>query len=215
MATPRFGEIAMTDQLLAALALYGLPVLFVVIVIASMGLPLPISLLLVAAGSFVEQGEMSLAPVIVVASSAAILGDNIGYFLARKGGRRFILMLSHGVGGEARIKQAENFSKRWGAAGIFFSRWLITAPAPWINVTSGIGHYPWSRFLLWDVFGEVLWVVVYVGLGYTFSDRVQTISDVLGNLAWVVVGLLVAMYLGWKLLQYMRSDEEITQISGA
>jgi hypothetical protein len=47
-----------TDQVLAALLLYGLPVLFGVILICSIGVPFPISLMLVAAGSFVEQGEM-------------------------------------------------------------------------------------------------------------------------------------------------------------
>ncbi|HEY6118417.1 MAG TPA: DedA family protein [Pyrinomonadaceae bacterium] len=198
----------MTDQLLAALALYGLPVLFIVVAVASVGIPFPISLLLVAAGSFVEQGEMKLVSVILVASVASVLGDNAGYFLGRKGGRRFILRISKGMGGETKVRQAENFSKRWGALGIFLSRWLITVFAPWINFASGIGHYPWRRFILWDVLGEVLWVLLYVGLGYAFSDRVQMIADVLGNLVWVVVGLLTAAFLGWKLWGYLRSDDE-------
>lgn len=206
----------MTDQLLAALALYGLPVLFIVIAVASVGIPFPISLLLVAAGSFVEQGEMKLVPVISIASAAAVLGDNLGYFLGRKGGRRFILRISKGMGGETKVKQAEKFSARWGGLGIFLSRWLITVFAPWINFASGIGQYPWRRFLLWDVLGEVLWVLLYVGLGYAFSDRVQMIADVLGNLVWVVVGLLTASFLGWKLWGYLRSEDETTEaeISG-
>jgi len=58
------------------------------------------------------------------------------------------------------------------------------------------------------VLGEVLWVVVYWGLGYTFSDRVQTISDVLGNLTWVVVGLWLQCIWDGSCLQYMRGDEE-------
>jgi len=201
----------MTDQLLAALSVYGLPVLFIVIAIASVGIPFPISLLLVAAGSFVEQGEMKLIPVILVASAASVLGDNVGYFLGRKGGRRFILRISGGMSGETKVKQAERFSARWGAMGVFLSRWLITVFAPWINFASGIGHYPWRLFRLWDVLGEVLWVLIYVGLGYVFSDRVQMIADVLGNLVWVVVGLLAAAFLGWKLWGYLRTDDETAQ----
>ena len=205
----------MTDQLLAALYLYGLPVLFLVTTIASIGLPFPISLLLVAAGSFVEQGDMRLGPVIITASAAAVLGDNIGYFLARKKGRRFILRISRGVGGEARVKLAEKFSRRWGGVGIFFSRWLVTILGPWINFTSGIAHYSWRRFLFWDALGEVTWVSLYVGLGYAFNDRVQSIADILGNLVWVIVGLLVAGFLGWKLWQYLRTNEEKGEISAA
>ena len=79
---------SITDQVLAALLVYGLPVLFGVILVCSVGIPFPISLMLVAAGSFVEQGEMKLWQVIAVASLAAILGDQIAYGLSRWGGRR-------------------------------------------------------------------------------------------------------------------------------
>lgn len=70
---------------------------------------------------------------------------------------------------------------------------------PWINVTSGLTEYPWARFLALDVAGEVLWLVIYVSLGRAFSDQVQTIASLLGNLTWVIVGLLAAALLGWKL----------------
>ena len=62
----------LTDQLLAALSVYGLPLLFGVIAIAAVGVPMPVTLMLVAAGSFVELGEMKLWQVLVVASGAAV-----------------------------------------------------------------------------------------------------------------------------------------------
>lgn len=195
---------SVTDQVLAALLVYGLPVLFGVILICSVGVPFPVSLVLVAAGSFVQQGEMKLWQVIAVGSAAAVLGDQLGYGLARWGGRPLINRISRRIGGEARIKQAEAFTRRWSGAGIFFSRWLIAPLGPWVNVTSGIAAYPWRRFLLWDVLGEVVWVVLYVVLGYIFSDRVQALVEIIGNLAWVIVGLIVAVILGWKLVRYVR-----------
>ena len=72
---------------------------------------------------------------------------------------------------------------------------------------SGIGGYPWRRFLIWDVLGEVLWVVLYVGIGYAFSNRVQAIAEILGNLTWVMLGLIVAVILGWQLARYVRAEE--------
>jgi membrane protein DedA with SNARE-associated domain len=185
--------------------MYGLPALFLVIAIAGIGLPFPVSFVLVAAGSFVEQGDMKFWPVIVISSLAAILGDSIGYLLGRWAGKRLIVRLSRGVGAESRVKKAERFSARWGVAGIFFSRWLVTGLGPWINLTSGIARYPWRRFMLWVVLGEVLWVFLYVCLGYVFSSRVQTITDLLGNLTWFILGLLISVFLGWKLLQYVRA----------
>jgi membrane protein DedA with SNARE-associated domain len=192
---------SISDQVLAALLVYGLPVLFGVILICSVGIPFPISLMLVAAGSFVEQGEMKLWQVIAVASVAAVLGDQIAYGLSRWGGRRLINRISRKIGAEANIKQAEALTKQWSGAGIFLSRWLVTAFGPWVNVASGIAAYPWRRFLLWDVLGEVLWVILYVGIGYAFSNRVQTIAEILSNLSWVIVGLIVTVILGWKLMR--------------
>jgi len=197
---------SITDQVLAALLLYGLPVLFGVILICSMGIPFPASLMLVAAGSFVQQGEMNLWSVIAVASMGAVLGDHVAYGLARWGGRRLVGRLSRRIGVEENLKRAETFSRRWSGTGIFLSRWLVTALGPWVNLTSGIARYPWQRFVLWDVLGQVLWVVLYVTLGYVFSDRVQALVEILGNLTWVVVGLIVAVILGWNLLGYVRFD---------
>ena len=194
-----------TDQLLAALLLYGLPLLFGVIMIASVGVPLPINLILIVSGSFVRQGESKLWPVIIVASAAAVLGDQIGYGLARWGGRRLVARISRKTGFKAQFRKAEALAKRWGGPGIFFSRWLVTALGPWLNVTSGIAEYPWRRFIFWDVLGQVLCAVLYVMVGYVFSDRVQAIEGILGNLAWVILGFIVAAILGWKIVKSLRS----------
>jgi membrane-associated protein len=194
----------LTDQVLAALLTYGLPVLFGVILICSVGIPFPISLMLVAAGSFVEQGEMKLWQVIAVASVAAVLGDQVAYGLSRWGGRPLINKISRRLRVENKIKEAEALTKRWSGTGIFLSRWLITALGPWVNVASGIGRYPWRRFLLWDVLGEMIWVVLYVCIGYAFSNRVQAIAEILGNLTWVIVGLIAAVILGWQSVRYVR-----------
>lgn len=201
---------SITDQLLAALLTHGVPLLFAVVAIASVGVPFPVSLTLVAAGSFAKQGELSLLPVIVAGSLAAILGDQIGYGLSRWGGRRLIVRISRRLGGETKIKKAEALSKKWGGPGIFFSRWLVTQLGPWLNITSGIAGYPWRRFIFWDALGEVLWVVLYVMLGYIFSDRVQYISEILGNLAWAILALIVAIILGWKLFRYFRPAVSVT-----
>lgn len=208
----------LTDQLLSALVSYGLPVLFIIILIASAGIPLPLTLLLIAAGSFVEQGEMKFWQVVLVASSAAILGDNIGYGIGRWGGRRFARRMGGWLGGENRLLQAEATARKWGGISVFFTRWLMTPLGSWINLTSGISEYSWPRFLVWDVLGEVLWVVLYVSLGRIFSDRVQAMSDLLGNLTWVVIGLIAAIVFGWRLFKNMgrtSAAKEETALSDA
>ena len=206
---------SLTDQLLAALLVYGIPLLFGVIIIASIGLPIPVSLLLVAAGSFVEQGEMKLWQVLVTAILAAVAGDQIGYGLARWRGRRVILRITRKLGGEQKIKKAEELATRWGGAAIFFTRWLMTGAGPWLNITSGIARYPWQRFLFWDALGEIIWVGLYVMLGYIFSDRVQFITDILSSFAWMILGLILALILGWRVVRFLHptssEDDEVME----
>jgi len=199
-----------TDQLLSWLSLYGAGALFAILMVASAGVPFPATVLLVAAGSFTNQGEMKLWQVLLSGIAGAIAGDQLGYALARWGGRRLVKRITDHIGGAEMIEKAETFTRKWGGAGIFFSRWLITPLGPWLNVTSGIASYSWPRFVLWDVLGEILWVVLYVMLGYTFSDRVQAIAEILGNLAWVILGLIVVVILGWKIVQYLRSQNSVS-----
>ena len=198
----------MTDQILSWLSLYGVAALFGILMIASAGVPFPVTLLLVAAGSFTNQGEMTLWHVLLSGSCGAIAGDQLGFGLARWRGRTLIKWLTDRIGGAEKIEKAESFTQKWGGAGIFFSRWLFTPLGPWINITSGIAGYSWPRFLLWDVLGEILWVVLYVLLGYFFSDRVQEVAELLGDLKWVTLGAVVAIVAGWKSIQYFRAPDQ-------
>jgi membrane-associated protein len=180
--------------------------MFGILVVGCAGIPLPNTLMLLAVGSFVAQGELTLWQVLVVGSAGAVAGDQIGYCAGRMGGRRLVRRITDKVGGTDAIKRSEGYMRRWGGYGIFFSRWLVGPLGPWINLSSGITVYPWRRFIIWDVLGEVLWVCLYVMLGWLFSDRVQYLADLFGNLTWVIVGAIAASVLGWKLFQYFRDQ---------
>lgn len=197
----------LSDYLLATLGVYGLPVLFGALLVGSAGVPLPASLLLVAAGSFVNQGELDLWPVLALSAAGAVLGDQVGYAVGRWGGRRLTRRLGGLVGGEQKIADAEEWLKRRGGLGVFLSRWLLTPLGPVVNLTAGASEYPWPRFLLFDVLGEALWVALYVLLGKLFSDRVQEMSDLLGDLTWAILGLVAAAVLGLILFKQLREPE--------
>lgn len=196
----------LSDYLLSTLGIYGLPVLFVALLVGAIGLPLPAAVLLLAAGSFIEQGDMNLWPVLVLSSAGVILGDNIGYALGRWGSRSLILRIKRFRGGERRLKAAQDWLNRREGAAVFLSRWLLTPLAPFINLICGVTGYSWPRFLLYGVLGEVLWVVIYVLLGQFFSDRVQELSEIVGDFVWMIVGLLFVILIGWRLWKYFRSS---------
>jgi membrane-associated protein len=198
----------LSDQLLAALTLYGLPVLFGATFINSIGVPIPDAFLLIAAGSYAHLGEMNLWGVIVLATIGAVLGDQVGYGIGLWGGRPLAHRLSKWLGGEKRWHDAEGLAKKWGGPGIFLSRWLFTSLNAWVNVISGITTYSYPRFLFWDVSGEIVWVILYVLLGNIFSDRVQELIEALGNFVWVEIGILAALLFGWRLIVYFRRNSK-------
>ena len=121
----------MNDLVLAWIPEYGLLVLFAALSLAAIGMPLPGTLLLLAVGSLVSQGELPLWPVIATAIGAAVLGDQVGYAVGRWGGERLVSSIErHDHGG--RLAQARALAERWGALGIFLSRWLIGPLGPWV-----------------------------------------------------------------------------------
>lgn len=194
----------MREQILAALTQYGSPVLFGAVSIAAVGAPLPITLLLIVTGSLVAQGVMNFWWAICVASAGSILGDQIGYAAGRWGGGRLAGAITRVFGGVERLKSAEAAARKWGGPGIFFTRWLIGTLGASVNLASGIARYPWPRFLLWDVLGEVVGACLYVCLGRVFSDRIFALDALLGDFAWAVLALVIALLLGWRLRSYSR-----------
>jgi membrane-associated protein len=190
----------MREQILAALSQYGSPALFAVVTIAAVGVPLPITLLLIVTGSLISQGVMNFWLAIGLAGAGSVIGDQIGYGIGRWGGNELVHRFTRLLGGPERLEKAQSTARRWGGPGIFFSRWLVTPLGPWVNLASGLAGYPWMRFLVWDALGEFLGTLIYVGLGKVFSDRVLALDAMLSDLTWAIVALLAAVLLGWKLV---------------
>jgi len=188
----------MREQILAALPQYGSPALFAVVLIAAIGVPLPITLLLIVTGSLCSQGVMNFWWAIGLATAGSVIGDQIGYAVGRWGGSELVDRFTRLMGGPERLEKAQSTARRWGGPGIFFSRWLVTPLGPWVNLASGLAGYPWMRFLTWDILGELLGTLIFVGLGKAFSDRVLALDAMLSDLTWAIVALLAAVFLGWK-----------------
>ena len=84
------------------------------------------------------------------------------------GDRKLTASVSRWLGGQERLAQAEVHARTWGGVSIFLTRWLATPLGPFVNVASGFTGYPWLRFLMWDIVGEVLWLA-YVCVWVKFS----------------------------------------------
>lgn len=174
------------------------------VTIAAIGIPLPITLLLIVTGSLASQGVMNFWWAVGLATAGSVLGDQAGYAIGRWGGSGLVDRFSRMLGGREKLEKTQARARAWGGPGIFFSRWLVTPLGPWVNLASGIAEYSWMRFLLWDVAGEFLCALIYILLGRVFSDRVLSLDELLGDISWALVALLAAVVLGWALYKSTR-----------
>ncbi|PYT12108.1 MAG: DedA family protein [Acidobacteria bacterium] len=197
----------MLEQVLSALTQYGSPALFVIVMIAAAGVPLPVTFLLIVTGSLASQGVINLWWAIGMASAGSVIGDQIGYAIGRWGGSALIERFGRALGGQDRLKHAEAEARRWSGPAVFFTRWLISPLGSSVNLASGIARYPWKRFLLWDLLGKILGVVIWVTLGRVFSDRVQTFNHLLVHLTWAIIAFAAAVLVGRRLVSYLRPQE--------
>lgn len=201
----------MTEAFVPLLADYGVWLVALVTFLSCLALPVPSSLVMLTAGAFAASGDLDLSSVMVAAFAGAILGDNTGYALTRKGGARLERWLNGNASRRALMSKAGAYMARWGGISVFLSRWLVSPLGPYVNYASGLTAMSWPRFALWGAAGEAVWVGLYVTLGYVFAANLAAIAALLGNLSGFAAGLVVVAVLGWLLLHRMPRRRGLAQ----
>jgi len=189
---------------------YGLIILFLLIGMESAGVPLPGETALVTAGVLASRGHFEIEAVIVVAAVAAIIGDNIGYWIGREGGTRVLNRWAWTRRLRDRfIPPAQRFFKRHGGKTIFIARFVavLRVAGAWV---AGIAHMPWWRFLVWNAAGGICWALL-VGLvsyylGEAAAHSIQRWGLIGGAIAVALaIGLGVAVHYATK--RAMKEEE--------
>ena len=188
---------------------YGLIVVFLLIAAESAGVPLPGETALVAAGVFAARGSYSIVTVIVVASAAAIIGDNIGYWLGRKLGRGFLQRYAIVKRFSDRVlPRAERFFDKHGGKAIFLARFTagLRVAGAWI---AGFARMPWWRFLLWNAAGGIVWATTVALVAYYFGHAAADAIAKYGLIGGVVAAAGVIVILGAVHFWRKRIEEQI------
>src|SRR5215218_2128691 len=66
----------------------GYAAVFALIAVETMGIPVPGETALIGAALLAHDGQLSIVVLVALAAAAAIIGDNVGFAIGRKGGRR-------------------------------------------------------------------------------------------------------------------------------
>ncbi|MGV8987352.1 MAG: DedA family protein [Cypionkella sp.] len=198
--------IGITDWLLALVPTYGLWLLALVTFLACLAMPVPCSILMLTAGGFAATGDLVLWEVLGAALFGAVAGDQVGYRMGLWGGHPLLRRLSGTPARAKLIDRALQQMERRGALGIFLTRWLFAPVGPWANFAAGAMQFPYLRFTLWAVAGEVVWVSLYCGLGYGFAGNIQAASEMAGSVLGIIAGATAMLAFGWWLLANLRQE---------
>ena len=176
-----------SEMLITWIVAYGPAVLAVSLLLGAVGLPLPGTLLVLTAGALVRQGLLDPVSALALALLAVVAGDVVGYAIGRVAAPRIRGRLQ----GTPGWQRAENTLNRRGGAAVFFTRWFLTPLAVPTNLIAGSGRYPVSKYVTFDVAGELLWLVLFGGIGYVCCGSLEAINEHASQVATALVGMLV------------------------
>jgi len=170
---------------------FGYPLLFLIVMSESGGLPVPGETGLITAAVLASQGKLKIELVIGLAAAGAIVGDNIGYVIGRKGGRW--LLERPGPFHRQRLQvlaSGQPFFERHGPKAVFFGRFIL-ALRVWASWLAGATHMHWRSFVLWNALGGVTWAtaigLIAYYLGRSAGNAIETFG--LFGLAAVLIAL--------------------------
>ena len=181
----------------------------------SLGIPVPGETALVAAGLLAHQGSLELPVVIAVAAAAAIVGDNVGYLIGRKGGRWLLERpgpLQHNR--QQVLERGEPFFARHGPKAVFLGRWVagLRIAAAWL---AGINHMRWPVFLFWNALGGIAWATSVGLLAYFAGHAAEQALKIGGIAAAAVVALLLGALLVARAIRRRRAKHPRAGAQGA
>lgn len=192
---------------------HGYSLLFFWLLAEQGALPLPSIPLVLACGALAHAGRLNPFLVVFWGLAACWIADITWFYLGRRRGARLLHWLCRvSLQPDSCVRQAENAFMRYGSRSLLVAKFI-----PGLNAVAaplaGSAQLGFGRFLLWDTLGTLIWMGAYGGLGYLFSDQIETVALYgrrMGSGLALLLGGLLAAWLGWKFLQRRRFLRQLT-----
>jgi membrane protein DedA with SNARE-associated domain len=166
----------------------GYPLLFLIVMAESSGVPLPGETALIAAALLASAGKLEIQFVIAIAAAAAIVGDNLGYLVSRRAGRP---LLERPGRFERQRREVlvvgERFFERHGPKAVFFGRFILGLRT-WASWLAGATKMPWRSFLFWNALGGICWATAVGLIAYFLGHSAKGAIETFG-----IYGLIAAL----------------------
>lgn len=198
----------MLDYALGLFASYGYFVIIAGVLLENAGIPAPGHTVVLAGAFLAYSGRLSVVWVAVCACAAAIVGDNIGYWLGKHHGhalidrhRKFFRFTC------ARERKVRRFFDDHGPKAVVLGR-FVTGLQTVAALMAGLSHMHWGTFFIWNVIGAILWSAGFCALGYAAGGSIEVIDKYLGVAGLVILGVVIVggALLLWR--HHRRADAE-------
>ena len=206
------------DSLDLFIRTYGYPALFGGMVLEQFVPPMPGEPLLLGAGALAGNGRLSLWLAAALALAGTVVGDLVWYEIGRIGGQRVLKwMCRMAIEPDTCVRNGAETLTTHGASALLIAKFVPGLNSIGQPLAGALGM-PRRRFVVFDVLGAVLWVGLYVGLGYAFHDQLAEailLADRLGGWAVVIAAVAFGLYLGIKVIrrQLFLRELRIARIS--
>ncbi len=169
----------------------GYPLLFVFVMSESGGVPVPGETALITGGVLASQGKLQIALVIALAAAGAIVGDNVGYLIGRKGGRWLLERPGPFLSQRREVlRVGEPFFAQHGSKAVFFGRFLLGLRV-WASWLAGATRMHWRAFAFWNAAGGITWATAIGLLAYFLGHSAGGAIEAFGIFGLVAVLLAV------------------------
>jgi membrane protein DedA with SNARE-associated domain len=190
---------------------FGYLIVFLGVGIESLGIPVPGETVLIVGAVLAGQGRLDPPGVAVAAVLGATLGDNTGYYVGHRWGRRLLATRAlRRVYDPRRVALAERFFERHGWTAVFFGRFVAILRI-FAGPLAGLHRMPWRLFLLSNALGAVVWVAAVMAAGMLVGGNLDHIVGLVSRGGYVALGLVVVLGVVFVVWRVMRGRRELRE----
>jgi membrane-associated protein len=164
------------------------------------GFFLPGDSLLVTAGVFAAAGQLRISELLILVPLCAIVGDQIGYWIGRQAGHALYRREDSLVFRKQHLLRAHEFYEKYGGKTVILAR-FVPIIRTFCPPVAGAAEMPYSRYLIYDIVGGLLWGGGMTLVGYLLGRQVPNISE---NIH-IVIAVVIFLSLLPPIIGYLRS----------
>jgi membrane protein DedA with SNARE-associated domain/rhodanese-related sulfurtransferase len=187
-------------------------ILFVWVLVEQLGLPIPSIPLLLTAGTLSATHRVSFATSLIAVLMACIISESSWYALGRRYGARVIrLLCKMSLEASTCVSKTESYFTRRGGETLLFAKFipgLSTVSAP----IAGQTGMPYSRFLLYDLSGAMLWSLSFLLAGRFFGDLAKRSTAFFGLLSHFAAAVFIIMVAGFFIYRVVKQRRFLAQV---